>query len=124
MELTTLLHGPSNLGKTHYALAHFTNPLLVSHIDRLKQLSPDHDGVVFDDMSFRHWPIESVIHLVDKEFTRDINVRYGTIQIPSNTKKIFTYNTAYPFYNSDPPQEQMDAVNRRVVKIELLDKLF
>jgi len=92
-----LLWGPSNTGKTSYALAHFKKPLLVSHVDVLKTLSPDNDGIVFDDMSFRHWPVEAVIHLLDYDLPRDINVRYGTVNIPKEIQKVFTHNTENPW---------------------------
>lgn len=126
LELTraTLLWGPSAVGKTQFALAHFGNPLFVSHIDDLKQLNADHDGVVFDDMSFRHWPIEAVIHLLDIEVDRTINVRYGTVRIPAYTIKIFTHNTENPFYNHDANEEQKEAVNRRLQRVQVLNKLY
>lgn len=108
-----LLWGDSGIGKTQYALAHFINPLLVSHMDQLKSLSPDHDGIIFDDMSFKHWPPESVIHLLDTEVERAINVRYGTVSIPPNTIKVFTHNTNNPFYLESTPSQQQSAIERR-----------
>lgn len=120
-----LLYGDSGIGKTHFAASHFTNPLVCSHIDNLKQLSPDNDGVVFDDMSFKHWPVESVIHLLDREFTRSLNVRYGTVSIPSGVKKIFTHNTNNPFYNEELIEpEQKIAIERRLKKINILGPVY
>lgn len=88
-----MVSGPAGIGKTEYALAHFKNPLLVSHIDRLKSFDPDvHDGIVFDDMDFNHWPITAQIHLADWNCPRDINCRYAMAHIPRHTKKIFTCN--------------------------------
>jgi len=121
---TMLFTGPSNIGKTHFATAHFKRPLLVSHIDKLKQLTNDHDGIVFDDMSFTHWPIESVIHLLDQELDRDINVRYGTVYIPSNTPKIFTHNTTNPFYKLDADPAQIEAIERRLNRVNFYNKIF
>lgn len=122
---STLFYGSSGLGKTHYALAHFKKPLFISHIDGLKQLSPDNDGIVFDDMSFRHWPVEAVIHLLDSDLARDLNVRYGTVHVPAGVKKIFTHNTSNPFYNDemiDP--EQKEAIERRLSRCHILMKTF
>lgn len=119
LEKATLLCGPSGIGKTQYALSHFKKPLLVSHIDQLKTLSTDNDGVIFDDMSFKHWPIEAVIHLLDIECTRTINVRYGTVNIPANTVKIFTSNLSNPFYLEDANEEQKAAVERRLQRINV-----
>jgi len=124
LTITTLITGASNTGKTHYACAHFTNPLLVSHIDQLKSLSPDNDGIVFDDMSFKHWPPEAVIHILDIDFDRTINVRYGTVIIPAHTKKIFTHNTYNPFYNDDIDDQQKIAIDRRFTRVNVLNKLY
>ncbi len=124
LDKSTLLYGDTNIGKTHYAAAHFQNPLVCSHMDNLKSLSPDHDGVIFDDMSFKHWPIESVIHLVDIEFARTINVRYGTVHIPASTRKIFTHNTRNPFYGDTIDPEQSGAVDRRMNVVHIHNKLF
>lgn len=122
---TTLVYGSSNLGKTHYACAHFKNPLIVSHIDTLKKLSSDNDGIIFDDMSFDHYPPNSVIHLVDQEFERSIHVRYGTVVIPANTPKIFTYNSENPFYNCETIKEpQREAIERRIQRVHVLSKLY
>ncbi len=114
-----LLYGDLNTGKTSFAVAHFKNPLVVSHIDKLKLLTPDNDGIVFDDMSFSHWPAESVIHLLDIDFERDINVRYGTVTIPANTLKIFTHNNENPFFKEDITEVQKEAIKRRYQSIHV-----
>ena len=44
--------GASHIGKTHFALAHFDYPLLVSEMDDLKNKSLRTDGIVFDQMRF------------------------------------------------------------------------
>ena len=115
----------SNTGKTHFACSHFKNPLVCSHIDKLKQLSPDNDGIVFDDMSFRHWPPEAVIHLLDQEFARDINIRYSTVYIPACTPKIFTHNAENPFYDEAlVEEEQRKAIERRLQRVHVPFPLF
>lgn len=111
---TTLVYGPSNSGKTSFVLAHFKNPLFVSHMDTLKKLSPDHDAIVFDDMSFAHIPPDAIIHLVDFDNDRDIHVRYGTVHIPANTIKVFTHNTKEIFHSPSATADQNAAINRRV----------
>lgn len=113
------LHGPSAVGKTHFALAHFSKPLLVSDIDDLKKFNAHlHDGIVFDDMSFLHVPVEKVIHLVDQDFTRSIRCRHANASIPANTMKIFTHNTANPFFSDTgaypPDAQQKIAIMRRL----------
>lgn len=121
---TSHVYGPSGTGKTSFVVAHFDNPLLVSHIDALKKLTPDHDGIVFDDMSFTHYPTEAVIHLVDQDMDRDIHVRYGTAHIPAGTPKVFTHNTKEIFYKQEANEDQKTAIERRVQYFNVLNKLF
>ena len=91
-KLTCVIIGPSGKGKTQLALSAFNNPLLVSHTDNLKELTDSHDGIVFDDMNFSHWPRESVIHLTDLEETRGINVKGDVANIPAKLPRIITSN--------------------------------
>ena len=124
LDRSTLFCGPSGFGKTQFALAHFKNPLLVRHIDKLKNLHPDHDGIVFDDMSFKHIPHDGVIHLLDIDCDSDIHVRYGVATIPANTRRIFTHNTPNPFYKDDVEDAQKVAVERRLSRYTFHSKLF
>ena len=88
-----LVFGKAGTGKTQWALAHFQNPLLVSHTDDLKEFDPeDHDGIVFDDMSFKHLPSDGIIHLLDKEIDRSIHARFYNAEIPAGVPKIFCHN--------------------------------
>uniref|UniRef100_UPI0040475A0E hypothetical protein n=1 Tax=Shewanella sp. TaxID=50422 RepID=UPI0040475A0E len=111
-----LIIGKSGVGKTAFAKAHFTNPLFVSHIDDLKHLSDVHDGIVFDDMDFKHWPVTSQIHITDYEEGRSINVKHATAYIPCKTRRIFTCN--------DVPFSCHPAIERRVHRIEFYHNLF
>nr|QUS52500.1 replication protein [Avon-Heathcote Estuary associated circular virus 25] len=104
---STVLVGPSGIGKTSWALRESQKPaLLVTHLDALRQLDGSHKSIIFDDMSFTHIPREAQIHLVDRFQPRQIHVRYGTADIPAGIQKIFTANQ-YPFV-ADP------AIDRRV----------
>ena len=106
---TEVLVGPSGIGKTQYALAHFECGLLVSHIDDLRDFKEGiHDGIVFDDMDFNHVPRTAQIHLVDQDQARSIHCRYETARIPKNTAKIFTCNScSFPFLDDT-------AIRRRI----------
>lgn len=89
----TVISGKSGWGKTQFAKTLFNNPLLVRHIDKLKKFNEmEHDGIIFDDMNFSHWPRTSCIHLLDIEEDTDINVKCTMITIPAGTKRVFTTN--------------------------------
>lgn len=121
---STVLYGPTNTGKTSFAIAHFQNPLVVSHMDALKKFTSEHDAIIFDDMSFNQRPIEGNIHLVDQDVDRDIHIRYSTALIPANTTKVFTNNSRDIFYTPEADQEKIAAVDRRVQYIHVPAKLF
>lgn len=104
-----VLVGRTGIGKTAWALAHFKNPLIVSHKDDFKLLNPSvHDGLVCDDMDFTHWPVTSQIHLVDMDYDRTVDVKHSTCVIPANFPRIFTCNPERFAFNDDP------AINRRI----------
>lgn len=112
-EKSIVILGPSGCGKTEYALGHFKNALFVTHMDDLIRFNKDvHDGIIFDDMDFRHMPRTSQIHLTDWNQSRSIHCRYQVAIIPKATKKIFTGNE-YMFID--------DAAIRRRVTVTKVD---
>ena len=112
------LSGPSGCGKTQWAVHQFRNPLVVSHMDTLRQFRRGyHDGIVFDDMSFAHLPRESVIHLVDWDEDREIHCRYRCADIPRQTKKIFTTNMRF---DQCFPFDESGAIRRRFSKFHTI----
>ena len=115
--------GPTKYGKTQWALHCFNSPLVVSHMDQLRDFNPnEHDGIVFDDMSFAHHPRETVIHLTDWDMDRAIHARYNAAVIPHNTRKIFTSNL--PF-DQVFPEDHTGAIRRRFShKITVTRPLF
>lgn len=93
-EKCLIIVGESGIGKTTYATNMIPKPaLLISHIDDLRKFKPDyHLSILFDDVCFNHYPIQSQIHLVDYYHPRSIHVRYAVATIPAGTFKIFTCN--------------------------------
>lgn len=90
---SVVLVGPSGVGKTEFALAHFKNPLLVSDIDQLLDFDEGtHDGIVFDDMDFTKESRNAQISIADQTMHRAIRCRYRSPVIPRATKKVFTCN--------------------------------
>lgn len=121
---SVVLIGPSGIGKTQYALSHFKMPLLVSHMDDLKKLE-HHDGIVFDDMTFRHFPPQSCIHLTDLELPRSINVKYGTVQIRALLPRFFTSNRDFrEVFSEHCSESEWAAIERRCFIHQLVHKLY
>lgn len=120
-----LVTGKPGTGKTQYALAHFEKPCLISHIDDLKNITDETDGLVFDDMSFRQYPAGSIIHLLDREVTRTIHARYFNAVIPANIPKIFTNNRDDIFVpEKGASDDEQAAINRRYKVLRVDAKLF
>lgn len=122
LDRAVLLCGPAGIGKTQYALAHFTKPLVVRHLDDLKKYTPEYDGLVFDDMSFNHLPSDTIIFLLDMELDSPIHCRHTNALIPAGTKRIFTHNDYNIFYPEKITPERKAAIDRRL-EIVFVDKL-
>lgn len=91
---TLVLWGPTNTGKTSLAKALLPRALFVRHIDALKEYrTGKYVGIIFDDMSFKHWPREAQIHLVDTENVSQINVKHSIAIIPEGTPRIICHNS-------------------------------
>jgi len=114
-----IIWGASGARKTSYVTSRWPKILLVSHMDDLLNFRADqHDGILFDDMDFRHVPRTAQIHVVDQDFDRSIHIRYTTVLIPKNTLKIFTTNENNGEIFLDDP-----AINRRVHKLHIITQL-
>lgn len=109
-----ILIGESGAGKTTWAKTNIPKPcLFVTHIDELKLFRKGyHVSILFDDVSFKHYPIQAQIHLVDFFDSRTIHVRYGTATIPERTVKFFTCN-------EDPVDLSHPAIQRRCKIVRL-----
>lgn len=120
-----VITGKSGAGKTAWSLAHWTKPFLVSHIDQLKEFNPlVYDAIVFDDMSFNHWPVSSCIHLVDVEMPRFINCRHTMGYLPKGMPRMFTSNLAYRELFNFGNAEQERAIDRRVHHVLINENLY
>lgn len=116
LDKSAVIWGPPGTGKTQFALAHFTCPLWVTTMDTLGQFDASkHDGIVFDDMSFKKESRERQIAIAEHEDDRRIAIRYTDAYIPGGTRKIFTTNErdGAVFDLSDP------AITRRLTTFEV-----
>jgi hypothetical protein len=109
------LRGPTGLGKTEYAKTLFSKPLMIRDMEDLKKLHDTHDGIIFDDMSFKHIPREVQIHIVDLQNDSTVRVLYGSKTIPRGMPRVFTSNVS--IFMNDP------AIKRRIRFIEVREDL-
>lgn len=125
-KLSICLLGLSGTGKTAYALAHFKNPKMITHVDDLKQITPANDGLVFDDISFGHWPVTTCIQVVDLEYNRSIHLRHVNAVIPKNMPRFFCSNEELSglFNIGDPYGQHAVAIKRRCMIINIHKNLF
>lgn len=125
-KMSLFLWGASGLGKTYFALSHFKTPLFVRHVDQLKELSQANDGIIFDDMSFAHWPRTACIHILDVALDSQINVKHSMVSIPAGIARIFTSN--YPFrevFNgTDAGHAEWGALERRCKRYRICGSLI
>lgn len=94
-----ILHGPSNIGKTAYARALLGGRCLYANLfECLRQLDPAfHDGILFDDATFKRVPIEKQISLLNIMENRDIKVGHKLVHIPARMPIIFTTSGRDPY---------------------------
>lgn len=122
---TLYLYGTSGIGKTRWALSQGTKPLLVSHLEDLKQYMPDHhDLIVFDDMNFRAMDPSVAIHLLDWDLPRTLNVKYGSITIPARTRKVICSNIGFWDNFQCDNEDQRSAILRRVHIEEVRERMW
>lgn len=118
-EKCLVLIGDSGIGKTTWAKKVIPKPcLFVTHIDELKLFRKDyHKSILFDDVSFHHYPIQAQIHLVDYFDSRTIHIRYGVATIPAKTIKFFTCN-------ENPVNLAHPAIARRCKVVRITEPLM
>jgi hypothetical protein len=117
-----ILHGKSGTGKTSLAKSLFKNPLIVSDLEDLKKLNDNHDGIVFDDFSFRKLTKDKKIFILDLETSRTLPVKFGSITIDAGMPRVFTTNDNledFLGYMMVPKE-----FTRRLISFEIVDELF
>lgn len=118
------IYGPTSIGKTEYARAHFKNPFLCTHLDELKNISTDNDGIIFDDLSFAHMPAEARIKILDRRLPSAIHLRYTYVTLDPAIPRIFVSNNPNIFYHDLDIPSQRAAIDERKEDHSLNLKLF
>jgi hypothetical protein len=82
LSLAMVVYGNSRIGKTCWVMSWFKHPLVISEMDDLHLISLETDAVIFDDVCLDAMKPESIIRLLDTEFTRCHHARYRNATIP------------------------------------------
>lgn len=110
---TLVICGATNLGKTTLAASLLPKALFTRHLDLLGDLTTKHEGIILDDMSFKHLHDEGQIALIDTAMTTQVHVRYKVAIIPAGLPRIVTTNKSpYDVFNINNP-----AIARRLLCI-------
>lgn len=121
---TLFMYGATDLGKTAYARAMLPEAALIRHVDQLKGVDFS-KGLIFDDFAVSHWPVTSIIHLLDWDEESGINVKHSHVIIPPHTKKIFTSNCSFERWLPETiSDEHLQACRRRVHVVHINTRLF
>lgn len=117
--------GDAGTGKTEFAKAHFTKPLIVRHTDTIGRFNPqEYDGIVFDDLVLTKWNPQTAIHLLDILNDSYINIKYGSALIPAGTPRIFTANDENALIPEGCSDGVESAIRRRYVTLHVSAPLF
>lgn len=118
---TKLIVGPTNIGKTQWAKAHFAHPLVITDSESYSRFDPDkHDGIVIDDMSFRKNDQTRFLHHLDMRQASERRVCYKAKMIPAGVPRIFTINKQQLFWPEQADPETIKAWKTRceIIMIE------
>ena len=116
-------YGPTGIGKTNWALAQFERPLRITELDVLKDMPPDTDGIVFDDMLFDKCAKLQMKSLTDFDQPRNVRLRASTVQIPAGVKKIFLCSEHESVFGSNPATGGHESVQDRICIMHLTKDL-
>lgn len=119
-----VLIGPTGLGKTQWALAHFKNPVHIRDKNDYSRITECTDGLVLDDLDQMHWQPLTLLKLVECETNVTMNIKYGSKIIPAGMPRFIISNSWELFWPKNFRAESIEAVERRVVSYAINEKLF
>lgn len=114
-----LLKGPPSHGKTPWAIHQFQRPQLISHLDDLKGLPDDCDGLVFDETLYAEYSKALMVGLLDLKTTRSLQARNTCGRIPVGMPRIFVCNDDEQMFGDNPMTGGHRAVTKRYKTILL-----
>lgn len=121
---TLVFIGPTGIGKTQYALAHFKEPLHVRDKVDYARYTTRTDGIVMDDINTAGWNALTFLKLIEIETAVSQDIKYGSIRIEANTPRIICCNSEELLWPKDMAPETKAACMRRLKIYHLNEKLY
>lgn len=121
---TVVLIGPTGVGKTQYALAHFKNPLLIRDKNDYIRYNRHTDGLIFDDLSFISWNAMTFLHMVENETPITQDVKFGHVRIRAKIPKFILVNSEELLWPREILKETKDACLRRMIIYHIRNPLY
>lgn len=119
--------GPTNIGKTNYALSHFKNPVHIKGIQNFGRISSNAeicDGIVIDDVSLCNFSAHEVLGIVDLAYENNINIKYSIGYLPAFCPRIICMNSLVYLIPKKSTPELTEAIYRRIKIHNFTDKLY
>lgn len=116
--------GPTGIGKTQFALSHFTHPLHVRDKEDWRRFNTSITGIILDDLDFPKWSPLTFLKLLDIETPITQNVKYGSVRIPAKVPRIICVNHEDLLWPHGIHEETRKACERRIILNYFNDKLF
>lgn len=121
---TIVFVGPTGLGKTQYALAHFTEPLHVRDKCDYSRYNTKTDGIVMDDLSTHQWNPLTFLKLIEIETAVTQDVKYGMARIRAGCPRIICCNSEELLWPDKITSETKAACDRRLKIIHITTPLY
>lgn len=116
--------GVTGLGKTQFALAHFSKPLHVRDKEDWRRFTANITGIILDDLDFPSWSPLTFLKLLDIENPITQNVKYGSVRIPPGIPRIICVNHEDLLWPRTIHDETRKACERRMSIHYFHEKLF
>lgn len=122
---TLVLIGPTGMGKTQFALAHFQHPLRVTNKQDWTRFKEGvTDGIVLDDVHFNTWQPNTILHTLDVENAVTQDVKYSSVRVPAGIPRIVCINSEAELFPEGIAPEKKAAILRRLEIVRITDPLF
>lgn len=118
-------YGPTGVGKSKFASAHFKFPFVATSLQLLKYYSPYcYDGIVFDMCSFNALALNELCSLLSREVETNIVTLDGEVTIPVGVPKIFISREKDLFCSDTANVNIRYAIDKLINRVFMPNKIY